>query len=227
MMTIHRTLPVMAVIALMVVACGRDENPSADEAAANGGQGSSVATDVGVTEEPCPDGVNQENGCIYLGTLTDLTGPFAGFGIPLTAAQEAFWQRVNEEGGITADGSDKAYDVDVTTYNQDTGYDATEHARLYEEMKPSVLALAQSLGTPTTQAILPDMQASSILAAPAGSTSLFNFEDLILESSANYCVETMNSVDYAVETYGVQSVMSVYFEGDYGGDAAGGAQIAA
>lgn len=226
-MTIHRTLPVMAVIALMVVACGRDENPSADEAAANGGQGSSVATDVGVTEEPCPDGVNQENGCIYLGTLTDLTGPFAGFGIPLTAAQEAFWQRVNEEGGITADGSDKAYDVDVTTYNQDTGYDATEHARLYEEMKPSVLALAQSLGTPTTQAILPDMQASSILAAPAGSTSLFNFEDLILESSANYCVETMNSVDYAVETYGVQSVMSVYFEGDYGGDAAGGAQIAA
>jgi len=223
----RRVLPVVAVIALMVVACGRDEEPAADEAAADGGQGSSVATDVGVTDEPCPDGVNQDNGCIYLGTLTDLTGPFAGFGIPLTAAQEAFWQRVNDDGGITVDGSDKAYDVDVTTYNQDTGYDATEHARLYEEMKPNVLALAQSLGTPTTQAILPDMQASSILAAPAGSTSLFNFEDLILESSANYCVETMNSVDYAVDTYGVESVMSVYFEGDYGGDAAGGAQIAA
>src|SRR5918993_1707809 len=175
----RKALPVMAAVAMALAACGRD-----DDGATDGSPNGEVATDVGVTEEHCPDGVNEDNGCIYLGTLTDLTGPFAGFGIPLTAAQEAFWQRVNEEGGITAADIDKAYDVDVTTYNQDTGYDATEHARLYEEMKPNVLALAQSLGTPTTQAILPDMQASNVLAAPAGSTSLFNFEDLILESSA-------------------------------------------
>jgi ABC-type branched-subunit amino acid transport system substrate-binding protein len=185
-----------------------------------------VTTDVGVTEEACPAAVNPDNGCIYLGTLTDLTGPFAGFGAPLTTAQEAFWQRVNEEGGIQADGVDQAYDVDVSTYQQDTGYDPTEHSRLYEEMKPNILALAQTLGTPTTQAILPDLDASNIVAAPAGYTSLFNFEDIILESSANYCIESMNSVDYAVETYDISSVMAVHFEGDYGGDAAAGAQIA-
>jgi ABC-type branched-subunit amino acid transport system substrate-binding protein len=209
-----------AVLVLVVGACRDDgDGGSTDE----GG----VATDFGVTSEPCPSAVNPDNGCIYLGTLTDLTGPFAGFGEPLTSAQEAFWQRVNEAGGIAATGVELAYDVDVTSYQESTGYDPTEHSRLYQEMKPNILALAQTLGTPQTQAILEDMKASDIIAAPAGYSSLFNFEDVILESSANYCVETMNSVDYAVETYEIESVLSVHFEGDYGEDAAAGAQIAA
>ncbi|HEY8471802.1 MAG TPA: ABC transporter substrate-binding protein [Natronosporangium sp.] len=220
-----RRLTSIGAAALLVLAIGACREDNGGDGG-DGGDGG-VATDFGVTEEPCPAAVNPDNGCIYLGILTDLTGPFAGFGTPLTTAQEAFWQRVNEAGGIQADGVDQAYDVDVSTYQEDTGYDATEHARLYEEMKPNILALAQTLGTPTTQAILPDLEASDIVAAPAGYTSLFNFEEVILESSANYCVETMNSVDYAVETYDIQSVMAVYFEGDYGGDAAAGAQIAA
>lgn len=234
-----KALSVVAATALVLAACGDDEEPEttpdeteepADETDGEDGEeegAGEVATDVGVTAEACPDAVNPDNGCIYLGTLTDLTGPFAGFGIPLTTAQEAFWTRVNEMGGITAEGSEQAYDVDVVTYNQSSGYDATEHARLYEEMEPNILALAQTLGTPTTQAILSSLQSNSVLAVPAGYTSLFNFEDVILEATANYCVEAMNSVDYAVETHGVESVMSVYYEGDYGGDAAAGAENAA
>jgi ABC-type branched-subunit amino acid transport system substrate-binding protein len=218
-----RRLATLGAVALLVLAVGacRDDG--------NGGDGDDggVAFGDGVTAEPCPDAVNPDNGCIYLGTLTDLTGPFAGFGTPLTAAQAAFWQRVNEAGGITAAGVEQAFDVDVVTYSESTGYDPTEHSRLYQEMQPNILALAQTLGTPQTQAILEDMKASDIVAAPAGYSSLFNFEDVILESSANYCVETMNSVDYAVAEYQIESVMSVHFEGDYGEDAAAGAQIAA
>jgi ABC-type branched-subunit amino acid transport system substrate-binding protein len=212
-----------AAVALALTAC----QPAEDDPGENGENGDDVTFDVGVTEEPCPDAVNEDNGCIYLGILTDLTGPFAGFGGPLVAAQEAFWQTVNEAGGITADGADMAFDVDVTSYRRDTGYDPTEHSRLYEEMKPNVLALAQSLGTPTTLAILDDLRASNILTVPAGYTSLFNFDDIMLESMANYCVEAMNGIDYAVETYEISTVMAVHFPGDYGGDAAGGVQIAA
>lgn len=211
-----------ALLVLVTSAC-RDDGGGGN---GDGGDGE-VATDFGVSAEPCPSAVNAANGCIFLGTLTDLTGPFAGFGTPLTAAQEAFWQRVNEAGGIAADGVEQAYDVDVTSYQENTGYDPTEHARLYEAMKPNVLALAQTLGTPQTQAILEDMKASDVIAAPAGYSSLFTMEDVILESSASYCVETMNSVDYAVEEYGIGSVLSVHFDGDYGLDAAAGAQIAA
>ncbi|HEY8451743.1 MAG TPA: ABC transporter substrate-binding protein [Natronosporangium sp.] len=202
---------------------------AACRAGGGGGEGGDgdVKFDVGVTLEPCENAVNEDNGCIYLGILTDLTGPFAGFGGPLTAAQEAFWQRVNEMGGIRAEGVDQAFDVDVTTYNENTGYDATEHSRLYEEMKPNILALAQTLGSPTTAAILPDLEANDIVAVPAAYNSSYNFEEVILESPANYCVEAMNGVDYAVEEYGVESVMAVHFPNDYGLDAAGGVMRAA
>ena len=237
-----RRLTAFGVAAVLVLAaCGGDDADDGTEAAPDDeveaaddeddaeepDAAAGLTFDVGVTEEPCPDGVNPDNGCIYLGTLTDLTGPFAGFGIPLTSAQEAFWNRVNEEGGIQADGVDQGFDVDVATYNQDTGYDPTEHSRLYEEMKPNILALAQTLGSPTTAAILPDMDASDLIGVPAAYTSSYNLEEVILESPANYCIEAMNGVDYAVEEYGIESVMAVYFPGDYGEDPAGGVMLAA
>jgi ABC-type branched-subunit amino acid transport system substrate-binding protein len=209
-----------ALAVVMVLGACRDDP-------GDGGGGGDVARDVGVTSEPCPDAVNPDNGCIYLGTLTDLTGPFAGFGIPLSSSQAAFWQRVNEQGGITADGVDEAFDVNVSEYNENTGYDPTEHSRLYEEMKPNVLALAQTLGSPTTAAILPDMEASDLVGIPAAYNSSYAFEDVILESPANYCVEAMNGVDYAVQEYGVESVLAVHFDSDYGGDAAAGVMLAA
>jgi ABC-type branched-subunit amino acid transport system substrate-binding protein len=210
-------------VTLAITGCrAADDEPPADD-----GDGTGVTFDVGVTEEPCPNAVNEDNGCIYLGILTDLTGPFAGFGGPLVSAQEAFWQTVNEQGGITADGVDQAFDVDVTSNRHDTGYDPAEHSRLYEEIKPNILALAQTLGTPTTLAIMDDMKDSDVLAVPAGYTSLFNFEDIMLESMANYCVEAMNGVDYAVDNYDISTVMAVHFPGDYGDDAAAGVQIAA
>ena len=43
----------------------------------------------GITSEPCPEAVNEDNGCIYLGAISDLTkGPFAPLAGPITDAQE-------------------------------------------------------------------------------------------------------------------------------------------
>lgn len=209
------------VLVLALAACRGDDNGDGEAVAG-------VETDFGVTTEPCPEAVNEANGCIYLGILSDLSvGPFAPLAVPLTAAQEAFWRRVNENGGITAAGVDVAFDVDVTTYTRDTQYDPTEHSRLYEEIKPNILALAQTLGSATTEAILPDMRESDVIGAPAAWSSLYAFEDVILESGANYCFESMNAVDYAVDNHDISNVMAVHYEDDYGADAAAGAQIAA
>lgn len=185
----------------------------------NGGD----ATDApGVTSEPCPDAVNEDNGCIYLGTISDLTqGPFAPLGGPITEAQEAFWKRVNEDGGIGG------YDIDVTKYVKDNLYNPQTHLQVYNEIKGDVLALAQTLGSPTTLAIIPGMKNDEMVGAPASWTSLWGFEDEILESGASYCVQGMNAVDQMVESDSIESVMSVGFPGDYGGDGAAGASIAA
>lgn len=195
------------------------------EAEPSASESEGIATDVGVTDEPCPGAVNPDNGCIYLGTLSDLSaGPFAALGAAITQAQAAFWRTVNEQGGIGG-----AYDVDVATYVRDNRYDPPTHSALYFEIKPNVLALAQTLGAPTTAAILDDMAQSDVVATPASWTSGWAFADVILESGANHCVESMNGVDYLLDVEGVEarSVMAIHYAGDYGTDGAAGARIAA
>ncbi|WP_141576658.1 ABC transporter substrate-binding protein [Actinomadura sp. WMMA1423] len=176
----------------------------------------------GVTREPCPRPVNKGHGCIYLGTLSDLSdGPFKSLGVPVTRAQRAFWDRVNRQGGIAG------YDIDVTTYVRDNHYDPRVQARAYNEIKGKVLALAQTLGSPVTDAILGSLRADAMVALPVSWTSKWEFEDNILESGASYCFEAMNGVDYGVDHLRAESVMAVHYAGDYGDDAAAGARIAA
>lgn len=219
-MTIRRSM--VAVLAVGVLVGGSVGGCRSQESttAQTGKEGTKV--DFGVTNEPCPQAIDTSRGCIYLGTISDLTeGPFKALAVPITDAQKAFWRRVNEQGGISG------YEIDVTTYVKDNKYNPQIHNQVYQEIKPKILALAQTLGSPTTAAILPDLKANNVVAAPASWTSLWAFEDVVVESGANYCVESMNTVDYAVDKLGAKSVMAVHLAGDYGDDAAAGARIAA
>jgi ABC-type branched-subunit amino acid transport system substrate-binding protein len=215
-MLIRRGLVVVLAVALAVVGCRSQESTNPQ----TGKEGAKV--DFGVTDEPCPQAIDDSKGCIYLGTISDLTeGPFKALAVPITDAQKAFWGRVNEQGGIGG------YEIDVTTYVKDNKYNPQVHNQVYQEIKPDILALAQTLGSPQTAAILPDLKASDIVAVPASWTSLWAFEDVIVESGTNYCIESMNSVDYAADKLGAKSIMAVHLAGDYGDDAAAGARLAA
>ncbi len=220
----HRRTAITAAlfaVALVATAC----RGGGDTGGGGGGEGE-VALGTGVTQEACPKTPNKDNGCIYLGIISDLTsGPFAALAVPITDAQKAFWERVNEDGGIQA--GDQAFDVDVTSYVKDNKYNPEVHRQVYQEIEGEVLGLAQTLGSPTTAAIINDLKQNNVVSAPASWTSAWEFEDVILESGTNYCFESMNSVDYAVEEFGAKSVMAVHYPGDYGEDAAGGAKVAA
>jgi ABC-type branched-subunit amino acid transport system substrate-binding protein len=221
-------------VALVATACGGGDDPADEttdtdtstgtEGEADGGDGGGdgeMATGVGVTEEPCPDATNPDNGCIYLGVLSDLTeGPFAALAVPITNAQQAFWARVNDEGGIGG------FDVDIDTYTRDNKYNPEVHNQLYQEIKPEILAIAQTLGSPTTAAVLDDMKANNVVGAPASWTSLWEYEEVILESGNPYCVESMNVLDWLSENRtAAETVMAVHYPGDYGEDGAAGAKI--
>jgi ABC-type branched-subunit amino acid transport system substrate-binding protein len=230
----------LVVLALVAVACGDDDAATTTTAAATTTTATAttaatttlppepdVTYDIGVSPAPCADAVNEGNGCIYLGVISDLTdGPFAPLGVPLTQAQEDFWATVNAGGGI--DG----WDVVITAENTiDAHYDAAQTAEGAATLSERVLGLAQSLGTPQTLGALPTLVEGDIVAAPATWFSGWAFTDvdqgLIMESGAPYCFEAMNGMEALFGLRGAFTWALVAFPGDYGGDYGAGAKIAA
>jgi ABC-type branched-subunit amino acid transport system substrate-binding protein len=239
----RRTAAMLSVAALALTACGGGDDDNggdadagdttdagdADEGDADEGEegdaaAGEVETDLGVTEEPCPEPTNEDNGCIYLGVLSDLTqGPFAPLGVEIVEGQRAFWQRVNDQGGIAG------FDIDIDTYTRDNLYDTQEQSTQYRQIEPNILALAQTLGTPPTEAILPDMDADDVIGVPASWWSGWHFPDtdngLILESGYSYCIEAQIGLDWVNAERGeITTLQAVGYPGDYGGDFATGAQ---
>jgi ABC-type branched-subunit amino acid transport system substrate-binding protein len=237
----------LAAFVLVVAACGDDDtsgstttttagtsttvapSTTAAPSTTTGDPMDEVAFDVGVTPAPCDDAVNEDNGCIYLGVISDLTtGPFAALGVPLTNAQVHFWDVINQDGGL--DG----WDVIITADNTiDAHYDPAETAEGAETLADRVLGIAQSLGTGQTQAALPVYDANDMVATPATWFSGWAFDDidsgLVMEVGASYCLEAMNGMTFLTQARETTdfSWSIVYFPADYGGDYLAGSKIAA
>ncbi|NNK90964.1 MAG: ABC transporter substrate-binding protein [Acidimicrobiia bacterium] len=243
-----RVVALVAVFALLAAACSNDEGTddtttttaattttqaatTTTQASTTTAAGMEVATDVGVTDEPCPGG-NPDHGCIYLGVLTDESGPFAAAAPALFGAQQAFWAAVNAQGGVGG------YDVVVPdSLKKDTSYLPDVMVQSYNEIAGDVLAIAQSLGTPQTLAAVPDYDRDNTVAAPMSWYSGWNFNGkdrgLVIEFGTNYCFEGMNAVDWsmgalpAVGRPAPTTVGIAAFPNDYGLDYAAGVKAAA
>lgn len=204
---------------LILSACTQVSPEPEDTSGSDGGE---IVTGAGVTEEPCPDAVNADNGCIYLGVLSDLTeGPFAALAVPITDGQRAFWAQVNADGGIGG------FDIDIDTYTRDTKYQPAEHAAQYQQIADSILGIAQSLGTVNTESVLPDMIERSLVTVPTSWWSGYAFDEyddgIVMETGYSYCTESIVGLDWFAETNGAPAtVQAVGYPGDYGGDSAEG-----
>ncbi|CAN5913629.1 hypothetical protein BH23ACT10_BH23ACT10_09840 [soil metagenome] len=94
----------------------------------------------------------------------------------ITRAQTAFWDRVNTDGGIGG------FDIDVRRFTRDNRNRPDVHRRRYAEIRGNVVALAQTFGSATTAAILEDLVADDMVAAPTTWSSRWLFTDVIIES---------------------------------------------
>ena len=186
-----------------------------------------VATDIGVTEEPCPGG-NPDRGCIYLGVLTDESGPFQAAAPALYGAQQLFWGTVNAGDGIGG-----AYDVALPEdLKKDTAYQPDKFVADYNQIAEDAAAVAQSLGTSQSIAAIPDYERDHTVAAPMSWWSGWSFEDNIIEFGTNYCFEAMNAVDWASGAFPAQgrdlaTIGILAIPNDYGLDYAAGVKLAA
>jgi hypothetical protein len=194
--------------------------------------GGEVAFDIGVTAEPCENG-NPEHGCIYLGVLTDQSGPFQSASPALVGAQRAFWAAANAAGGI-GDAFDVALPDDLT---EDTQYSPEVFVQKYNDIAGEIAAVAQALGTSQSIAALDDMVRDSTVAAPMTWWSGWAFDEndqgLVVEFGTNYCFEAMNAFDWSMAAVPAAgrpvptSVGILALPGDYGEDYGAGVKLAA
>jgi ABC-type branched-subunit amino acid transport system substrate-binding protein len=183
---------VVAMLCLSVAACG------------SGGSSG------GTTGGP---GVDLNGKTISLGVLTPLSGPVAApIGIPLTKGMETYFKSVNAKGGI--DG------FKINLVEKDSKYDPATEVEQYNAIKGSVAMFAQSLGTPTTQAIAPLTHTDKILVTVAGQDSYLAREPYLILSATPYRLQVENAFDYVVNQLHEQSPKTaiIYQDDGYGQD---------
>ena len=231
MRQINRSLALLLALALVLVACGNSGGETTTTAGATTTAAETTTTagetttteaegdvtfDVGVTEDT-----------ITVGLLADLSGPFAPLVLDIVAAQEVYWDLLNEGGGIAG----RQIEVIV----EDTAYNPDQHRTKYEGMRDRIAMLSQSTGSPQTAGVIDLMLEDDMVAIPltwySGWADPSFDESTVLEQQTNYCFEAMNVVEYlsgrfeeangAPPTWGVVS-----FPGEYGQDGAFGAKYA-
>ena len=177
-----------------------------------------ILTDIGVDDSE-----------IRIGLLADLTGVFRGLTVDIVDAQLAYWDYINENGGIAG--------REVVPVVEDTVYQVDTHEEKYKKIVDDVVAFSNSTGSPHTAGILDDLAEDNVLAIPLSWYSGWadpEFDGgLAFEQGTNYCLEGMNMVEFVggqvTELTGTESptVAIVTRPGDYGEDAASGALYAA
>ena len=227
-----RLLALLAVLSLVAAACGSDgdgdtasdggtttpaDDAPADDAPADDAPAddapAEMATDVGVTDDE-----------IRLGLITDLTGPFAGLTVPITDGLEGYWEWVNSNGGIA--GRDVILDI------QDAAYDIDAFGQFYDQMSDDgdegSVMMQMSLGSPMTASIREDLVDDEFAAIPLSWNSSWSDEASgnIYEFGTNYCVESMNGIEWMAKNKDVTKVAVIGRAGDYGEDGSIGAKMA-
>ena len=170
------------------------------------------------------DGITVTNDTIYIGMLTDLTGPFSGNVLDIVDAQIAFWRMLNDEGGIAG--------RKVELLIADTTYSVDDHRAAYEQLRDRVVMFSHSTGAPHTLGIAGDLIADDRLVVPATWYSGWSDPGLganVLETGSNYCLEAMNAITFLAEDFeaaeGAAPTLAIVTNpGDYGQDSAAGAK---
>ena len=192
-----------------------DEEMSEDEEGGEEAAAGEVLTDVGVDEETIKIGLN-----------ADLSGIFAPLVTQIVDGQEAYWEIVNDNGGIAG--------REVELVILDNAYDVPTHLENYDAMAAEgddgVVIFSQSTGSPHTAATTDALVEDNLLAIPLSWYSGWADQAIgenVMELYTNYCFESMNGVEYMADVNDASTVAIVSFPGEYGQDGAQGAKIAA
>lgn len=185
-------------IALLAGACGSGTGGSGNSNSANSG---------GLKTGP---GIDTANKTITVGEITPLSGAAQVIGEPLTAGLATEFKAVNASGGI--DGWKIKPEV------QDDAYSPTKHAQIYSSMVNNVAFIAQSLGSPTTQAIESKASAAGVVLGTAAQDSAFVNQKVNAVIGTPYAIDDVNAM-YAISQKSPHAKVALFYQNDsYGQD---------
>ena len=226
-MKLKRLLALLMAFGLVAAACGGSDTDSSDgggdDTSTDDGEASGdpaeVATDYGVTDDTIRIGING-----------DLSGPFAALVSEIVESQAAYWEMVNDNGGI---GGRMVEPVILDSgYATDKGIE--NYLELAQESEDGVLMISENTGSPITAAIAEDAADDDMLVIPLSWASLWPGDDYvnILEKNTTYCAESMNGISWMVSKAQAEgndnpTLAILSRPGEYGQDGAVGAALAA
>ena len=177
------------------------------------GCASNTGTTSGSTTLKAGPGVDVNSKTITLGILSPYTGPVADpIGIPLANGVKAFFDHVNDNGGV--DG------FKVKFAEEDTQYNPQLEVQKYNQIHGQVAMIADSLGTPTTFAIKDLAAADHMLVSAATLSSALAREKYLILVGTPYRLQVENAFDYVVNKVGATNPATgiIYQNDDYGQD---------
>lgn len=171
-------LAVALALALVASACGRSSSKSSPT---NSGAAGGTPANV-----PGFDGTT-----INLGVLTPETGPASIIGNPLTVGNQVYFKWLNDKGGI-----DGKYKVELNV--KDNKYTEQDTITQYNQIKGSVVAFLQVLGTQPLQALQPALDRDDGFAGPATLDAPWYKDPHLMPILGPYQIQAINSVSYYV-----------------------------
>ncbi|HLX56157.1 MAG TPA: ABC transporter substrate-binding protein [Ktedonobacteraceae bacterium] len=158
-------------------------------------------------------GVDVANKTITLGIISPYSGPVAApIGDPLALGVKVFFDHVNDNGGING--------YKVKFLEEDSQYNPQIAVQLYQKIHNQVLMIADSLGTPPTEAINPFAIRDHMLISAATLASSLARQKYIILVGTPYRLQVENAFDYLVNTLGVKNPATgiIYQNDEYGQD---------
>lgn len=177
-----RTLGVLGIAAsaLLLTSCAVQTAVTDDEPAAAAAELTSVP------------GFDLADGVIHVGQMTALSGPLAPSSNEQVAGQQAYWNIVNDAGGIAG-----KYPVEVIT--ADNQYNPQLAVQEYQRIKDQVVMLSGVLGDASTEALLPILEQDGAVALPSTQSSRFTTKENLGMTFTSYQSNVWNALSYLFE----------------------------
>jgi ABC-type branched-subunit amino acid transport system substrate-binding protein len=192
--------------ALALAACGTGGSNNSNSGGSNG------------TVKGGP-GVNVAKKVITIGNIGAISGPAGPLGIPALAGAKAAVAQINAHGGIDGWKLKIAF--------KDASYTPEKQVQAYNAIN-SKIAMLQSFGSPTTQAIQKQLDQAKLVTLPLSWDSLWDTDPILAPVGTPYALDIANGLNYLINTKHLGNKVGYIYQDDaYGMDGLKGAQAAA